>query len=354
MDYIGTIKYAILFFPLIAFIFTLPFILSQYHKYGSISLVKSFIIYSFIFYLISAYFLVILPLPKISEVAAMATPTTQLIPFEFVIDFLQNTSFVINDTNTYLKALKESYFYVPLFNVLLTLPLGMFIRYLFKCDFKKTVFCSFLLSLFFELTQLSGLYFIYPRGYRLFDVDDLILNTLGGALGYVLYTPFTRLIPKIDTLNEQAKEKGRTISGLRRTMAKVLDLFIFLFIETANLIIFQKKHLFISIVIYFIILPIFLGTSTPGEKFLNIEILDYEKKKNYPRLLLRKVLFILMYILLPYMLTVIAIRLEFFEKILIILLFIIFYTCTFLKYVFSNKDMLYERLSKTKLSSTIK
>ena len=35
----------------------------------------------------------------------------------------------------------------------------------------KNIF-SFLLSLFFEVTQLTGLYFLYPGSYRLFDVDD--------------------------------------------------------------------------------------------------------------------------------------------------------------------------------------
>ena len=35
MGYVEAIKTAILIFPLIAFLFTLPFILHQYHKYGA-------------------------------------------------------------------------------------------------------------------------------------------------------------------------------------------------------------------------------------------------------------------------------------------------------------------------------
>lgn len=42
------------------------------------------------------------------------------------------------------------------------------------------------LSLVFELTQLSGLFGLYPRPYRLADVDDLMTNTLGGMVGYWL------------------------------------------------------------------------------------------------------------------------------------------------------------------------
>ncbi|WP_210530257.1 VanZ family protein [Rubellimicrobium arenae] len=40
------------------------------------------------------------------------------------------------------------------------------------------------LSLAVELTQLTGIWGLYPCAYRKFDVDDLILNILGVAAGY--------------------------------------------------------------------------------------------------------------------------------------------------------------------------
>ena len=40
-------------------------------------------------------------------------------------------------------------------------------------------FLRVFIVIIFELTQLSGLYFIYPRSYRLADVNDLINNTVG-------------------------------------------------------------------------------------------------------------------------------------------------------------------------------
>ena len=45
---------------------------------------------------------------------------------------------------------------------------------------------GFGLSLTVELTQLTGLWGLYPCPYRQFDVDDLILNTTGVALGFAL------------------------------------------------------------------------------------------------------------------------------------------------------------------------
>ena len=59
---------------------------------------------------------------------------------------------------------------------------------------------TFLLSLTIELAQLTGLFFTYPGSYRLFDVDDLMANTLGGFLGTVLSNQVNNLMPAIPAL----------------------------------------------------------------------------------------------------------------------------------------------------------
>lgn len=69
---------------------------------------------------------------------------------------------------------------------------------------------TFCLSLFFELTQLTGLYFIYPRSYRLFDVNDLLHNTLGGVFGYLMTPIFTFLLPTRAEIDEILTKKGLT------------------------------------------------------------------------------------------------------------------------------------------------
>ena len=89
------IESAFIVFPFIAFIMTIPFLLHQYRKFGSIPPLKSAIFYSLILYLLCAYFLVILPLPSIEKVEAMRGPTSQLIPFQFVKDIMETTSFDI-------------------------------------------------------------------------------------------------------------------------------------------------------------------------------------------------------------------------------------------------------------------
>lgn len=359
-SYIDIIKTAIMFFPFIAFLISFPFILIQYHKYGSISLLKVIIIYSFTLYLLSAYFLVILPLPKISVVAAMTSPRTQLIPFSFVIDFIKHSSFNIMNVNTYIKAFKESYFYVPLYNILLTLPFGVYLRYYFKCNIKKVTIYTFLLSLFFELTQLTGLYFIYPRGYRLFDVDDLILNTLGGVLGFLLIKPLLNILPKRDKIDLSALEKGKKMSGFRRTTTFLLDLFIVMFISLICYFLNMKDLIIVIGIIYYFIIPIFFNNSTLGQKFLNSKIVDYNNTTNIIRMLFRKLIFILIYFGIPFIIfkTLEYLKLDstYKEILIVCILGIIFliYMISFIKYVFTSKDMFYEKVSKTKLVSTIK
>ena len=155
MSYLSTLKTAFLLFPFVAFIVTIPFILIEYHKYGSISKIRVLIIYSFILYLMAIYFLVILPLPSRDDVIKLTSPKTQLIPFSFVIDFIKETPLIITNPRTYIKALCHSSFYTVFYNILMTIPFGMYLRYYFKVNLRRTIKYSFFLSLFFELNSPS-------------------------------------------------------------------------------------------------------------------------------------------------------------------------------------------------------
>jgi len=146
-DYIVPIQTALAIFPLLAALFTIPYMIRQYHKYGSIPVLRVLIVYSFILYITSAYFLIILPLPTIESVKNMTSPTMQLIPFQFVIDFINQTSLVVTDPSTYLEALKEPWLYQVVYNVLLLVPFGIYLRYYFKCNKKQVIIFSFLLIL---------------------------------------------------------------------------------------------------------------------------------------------------------------------------------------------------------------
>ena len=302
------IKMAIILFPIVSLIFTIPYIIYQYHKYGSINPYRTIIIYSFLLYLMSAYFLVILPLPSIETVSKMTTPSYNLIPFHFISEIFSLSTFSVSDFATYFPTLKNPVVYESIFNVFLTVPFGIYLHYYFEYDFKKTFFYSFCLTLFFELTQLSGLYFIYPRGYRVFDVDDLILNTLGGILGYfIAYIPL-KILPTRKKIDEQSKEKANSVSVLKRSMAFLIDFLIYsLFLASIIYLIYNFISndfylcliiLLIWTMIYYVILPNLLNGRTLAMKFFHLQFYS-EKSVTCYRILAYYFWLVFIYVILP-------------------------------------------------------
>lgn len=361
MTYITAIKTAVLFFPFVAFIFTTPFILHQYHKYGSINKLRVLIIYSFILYLICIYFLVILPLPNIDTMPSPTKSMIKIIPFSFIVDIIKETSFRITKPATYLKALLDPCIYTVILNIIMTIPFGIYLRYYFQYNKKKIIKFTFLLSLFFELTQLTRLYFIYPYQYRIFDIDDLITNTFGGFIGYYVAVICYKFLPTREELDRKSYIAGKKVSGLRRITLFCLDSFIYTILSLNLLLITGiNKIPFILFIIYYIVLPLIMNHQTFGSKFLNIKV-QYNKYNTTNNIL--RILFLYLYYLgIPIFLIKISIILV--NKLNIptheAILFYFIILCSILIYLFSNifylirhNHIYYDNLLKTKYISTI-
>lgn len=296
----------------------------------------------------------------------MNTEWVQLVPFAFIKDFIEKSSFVWNDVSTYLKVLKEPYFYQVFYNILLTIPFGIYLRYYFNCSLKKTFFITFLLALFFELTQLSGLYGIYPRPYRLFDVDDLFLNTLGGIIGYGITPIFSHFLPKRERLDTLSYIKGKRISVLRRGMAVWIDLFL-VSLVTVLFAMLGVDNLFLqyvfSVIVIFMIVPIARKGYTYGKKWMNIKIVTMNNETPYwYQYFIRYGILYLFLLPSPYyfaFLISLLNRLSGTYRIVLWIfvssfgLFTLFMFFHFLITLFTKKLFWYERLSATKNSSTI-
>lgn len=292
--YLIPIGTALLLFPILAALITIPYMIIQYRTYGSILPFRVAIIYSFIFYLLTAYFLVLLPLPPVDEVAQYTSPIMQLVPFASLQEFTMTTSLVWNDPSTYLTALNEPSLFLILFNILLTVPFGIYLRYYFQCGWKKTLLFSLLLTLSFECLQLSALFGIYPRPYRLFDVDDLITNTLGGMLGYLITPLFSRFLLSRERMDEKAYDRGRTVSPLRRVFAFFCDstilvvstMIIILLLERTTPLQNQSFVIIpvsygISLVVYLFLFPLWTKGKTLGKALVKIRLRS--EKEETPR-----------------------------------------------------------------------
>ncbi len=354
---------AILVFPIIAFLITLPYMIRNYHKYGSIPLLRTLVVYSFVFYLLTAYFMVILPLPSISEVKNLDTAWVELRPFKFIGDLILYSNFSITDPSTYLPALKNSIVYVNLFNLFLTIPFGVYLRYYFKRTWWEVLIYSFLLSLFFEITQITGLYGIYPRPYRLFEVDDLIINTAGGVLGYILTPLFCFIIPSRKRLDEEAYENGQRVSFSRRAIAYLVDYTIFNLVILALKVIFDLElgfGIYSWLYFFYLVFSVcFFNGRTIGKSVVKIKIVSSDGKdarihQLLARYTFRFILYFKVYDILSFGFEFCNSDLIFTIEVVICILIIIIYLNSIWTIVSQKDQLVYELLSKTKNISTIR
>lgn len=228
--YLISIKIAFILFSALSFFLIIPWLIYSYRKYGYLSLWASIVAYSFAFYMLSALFLVLLPLPATRNTCAFQSPDTvhyNLIPFNFVRDIINSSSVVWSQPSTYVRLLTQSAFLQALFNFLLLLPLGVYLRYFFqkKRFWKKALGFGFALSLFFETTQITGIYGIYNCPYRIFDVDDLILNSTGALFGFVIAPVLLALFPSRKSLIAKGEkmQENSLVPPLSQLLAVFID-----------------------------------------------------------------------------------------------------------------------------------
>ena len=182
-EYLVPLRMVYALSPLITVLFLIPCVIYQRHKYGEILLYRAFVMYTFIFYLVLMYFYIITPLPSFTYVLAHPLGARVLLNlFVFLNDIKEQLYWIITGTGT-VNISHSAWFQIG-GNLGLLFPFGIYMRYYFHRSLRQTVLLSMGLSLFFELTQLTALYGIYPAPYRIFDINDLMFNTIGGALGY--------------------------------------------------------------------------------------------------------------------------------------------------------------------------
>lgn len=91
-------------------------------------------------------------------------------------------------------------------NMIMCIPLGILLPILWHTflDGKKIIAYGFFLSLYIELTQLLNI--------RVTDVNDLIFNTLGTAIGYLMFRILRRIFKRQEnnTQTDDYRKAGKT------------------------------------------------------------------------------------------------------------------------------------------------
>lgn len=126
--------------------------------------------YSFIIYIISLFYVV--------TFQDVSWSTSNFIPFKEMFRY---------------KLFSTLFFKNVVGNMLMFLPFGFFVSYFLKLNKTKIIFfLSLIVSLTIETTQLIiG---------RVFDVDDIMLNIIGGLVGYFIYRVLHNIKDKLPPL----------------------------------------------------------------------------------------------------------------------------------------------------------
>ncbi|MCP3797902.1 VanZ family protein [Allokutzneria sp. A3M-2-11 16] len=175
----------------LAAVLVVPYIAWSYHRRGELGLGHAVLGLGFLIYSFALVTYTLLPLPEVDTTfcvkhAAVTTPV--LAPLRFLDDMHKY------DTSGIRAVLRNPALRQVLFNVALFVPLGMFLRHLFRGGLALTLSTGLLISLTVESTQLTGVWFLFQCPYRLFDTGDLLSNTLGAGVGFLL-APVLNLVP---------------------------------------------------------------------------------------------------------------------------------------------------------------
>lgn len=172
---------ALALWPLASVVLTLPILAWLYHRDGRLRFASVVSTYLAVLYVLGLGCFTLWPLPSgDSGLGITYGVPWQLDPLAFVGDFA-----------------REGVSTLPqiAFNVVLFVPLGFIAGRLLRWGFWGSVAAGLLASLAIEVAQGTGLFGIYPYAYRTADVDDLIYNTSGAALGWLAAAALARALP---------------------------------------------------------------------------------------------------------------------------------------------------------------
>lgn len=201
----------------LALVLLVPFVFRSYRKRGEVGLGPGILAFAFLVYGLALVAYTLAPVPQIDDAwCADHTKFThpQLNPLQFLSDIAKDRvapgwrGVVTN------PAVQQ-----VVFNVALFVPLGAYLRHR-RLPVLGVVGAGFCVSLLIEFTQLTGNWFLFPCPYRLFDVDDLLANTLGTAAG-LLFAPLLR---KMYGRTELPPEAPRPVTTGRRWLGMLVDL----------------------------------------------------------------------------------------------------------------------------------
>ena len=215
--YIQSIQVSVLIFPFIGLLIYFPLRQAHLKRFGEMHEYRAFVSYLCTFGFVAAMLLTVLPLPSQNQLDCNwidHIPKNQFIPFRSFQDIgLYEQKHHLGWSLHGLLVNKA--LWQILLNTLLLMPVGLLFRALYGESLLRCIVYGFLISLLFETTQLTGIWGLAKCPYRVFDVDDLLTNTVGAVLGWSLYS-FFGWLPDPRLSEDSLWYRRKKISPLKR------------------------------------------------------------------------------------------------------------------------------------------
>lgn len=187
-----------------------PFVAVSYRRRGRLTLGRTLLWLAALIYFWAIWTYTLLPLPDPDAIRCVGMITD---PVSVVRDVQK--AFAAGNP------LRQPALLQLVFNVLLFVPFGAFLRVLGGRGVPTALVAGLALSLLVETTQLTGVWGIYPCAYRFFDVGDLMTNTTGAVLGSVLALVVPRSLRGAQARPDA--DEPRPVTRGRRAVAMVCD-----------------------------------------------------------------------------------------------------------------------------------
>ncbi len=155
------------FLPAVPMMAVFHFIMAQKDKVSHVKTATAHRVMVYVFCLAVGFVLAVTSVPDLYHI--VNAPVINLVPFRDI----------------------KTHFHQYALNVLLFVPVGCLLPLLWGRFQKwyRVLLCGFLFSLAIEIVQMFG--------DRITDIDDLMMNTLGMGVGYLLFLLVRRIFPKV-------------------------------------------------------------------------------------------------------------------------------------------------------------
>ncbi len=219
-SYWETARTGFLAFVGVGLLVLVPLVLLHYYRFGRVEPRRAFVLYGLLAYGIVALALIFLPFPADRSLLCQGEQMLSTVPFQWVADMRNNM--MANGRSGVAAMVTSTAFLQQMFNVALFVPLGVVLRKAYGRGPLAVIAIGLGISLAVEVVQYTGNFGFYPCPYRIADVDDLMSNTFGALLGWMV-APAALVVPRVPASGDSTADAD-TVTVPRKLLGLAADL----------------------------------------------------------------------------------------------------------------------------------